>query len=207
LFKNFKFKILNEKQGITLVEISVSVFIIAIFSLMVISNFPKIQRQLALSQVAHKIAQDIRRAEDLGFSGAQVSEDFNAKGYGVYVPCNLSTGANYPMFWFIYADSNEPADKRYTGSEDYLVESVNIFGSGVFIKKIYDINNPDANINYLSINFNPPNPDVTIMASYEINQENFIVIERGVRIVMSLIQDRSMEKTVFVNSSGLIEVE
>lgn len=207
MFKDFIFKILNKKQGITLVEIAVSVFIIAIFSLMVISNFPRIQKQLALSQATHKIAQDIRRAEDLGFSGAQVSEDFDAKGYGVFVSCIPNAADPYPINWFIYADTNEPADKRYTDMEDYVVETVSIFNSGVFIKKSYDIDNPSININYLSINFNPPNPDVTIMASYEINPENFIVIEKGVKIVMSLIQDPSMEKIVFINSSGLIEIE
>ncbi len=172
---------------------------------MVISNFPRIQRQFALSQATHKIAQDIRKAEDLGFSGAQVSEDFDAKGYGVFITFT-EVGGIYPTHWYIYADTNEPADKKYT-SEDYIIENVSILDSGVFIKKAYDIDNPSINVSHLSINFNPPNPDVTIMANYEPSLENFIVIEKGVRIVMSLIQDPSMEKTVFINSSGLIEVE
>lgn len=205
MLKKFKFQFLNTKKGITLVEIAVSVFIIAIFSLMVISNFPRIQRHLVISQATQKIAQDIRRAEDMGFSGAQVSENFNAKGYGFYVPIYESTG--YARSWNIYADTNEPADMRYTPSEDYIVEEIDIFDSGVFIKEAYDVDNPNSMITCLSINFNPPNPDVTITASYDFNCGDYLTIEKGVRIVMSFIQDPSMEKSVFINSSGLIDVE
>ncbi|MCX6722403.1 MAG: prepilin-type N-terminal cleavage/methylation domain-containing protein [Candidatus Staskawiczbacteria bacterium] len=84
LFQNIK----KADRGTTLVELIVVVFIIALFSLITVSNFPQIQKQYALSAAAYSLAQDIRAAEDMGLSGAQtLSSDgqiISVKGYGFF---------------------------------------------------------------------------------------------------------------------------
>ena len=103
-----KFKTKSQK-GITLVEIIVAVFIIVIFSVMLISNFPKIQDEFAISRAAYQLAQDLRKTQDLGLSGVPLSDasgnlivDINGapmpvRGYGIYI---LSNSQQY----IIYAD-------------------------------------------------------------------------------------------------------
>jgi len=199
----------NEK-GITLVEIIVAIFIITLFSIITITDFPKIKRQFSISRATYKLAQDIRRTEDLGLSGVQVNGASDAKGYGFYIN-RLSNDKEY----LIYADiapTDADADRLFTyGSStcpsgtagDCVVETIDILEDepGVYIKNIFYINDANVSVdaNWLSINFNPPNPTVIITT-------NAGVADR-VGIVLGLELDDSVERSVYVNSSGLIEVE
>ena len=119
--------------GITLVEIVVVIFIIAIFLSIIIAGFPRILRSLALSRATYKLEQDIRRTEDLGLSGVQ-SADSNGqqilvKGYGIYVSLNSSPAEEY----VIYADVPGSAlpsgarvsPKRYVAAAPTLCSAVN----------------------------------------------------------------------------------
>ena len=200
----------NEK-GVTLVEIIVAIFIISIFSIIVISDFPKIKKQFSLSRATYKLAQDIRTTEDLGLSGVQVSGASNAKGYGFYV-----NWANNKKQYLTYADvaiAPEIADRQFaSGSEncpssqagnDCIIETIDILEDepGVYIKQIYYINsgNTPVGVNWLSINFNPPNPTVIITTSAG--------TAKKVGITLGLESDNSSERTIYVNSSGLVEVK
>jgi len=193
-------KIKNER-GITLVEVIVAISIITVFSLIVISDFPKIKRQFALSRATYKLAQDIRKTEDLGLSGVQVLDEegdpISTKGYGFYI--NLP---NNPKQYLIYADTNTPTDYRYTSGEDYIVETINILEDepGVFVKEIYDVDNPTVTNYWASINFSPPNPTIIITTDSGIS-------ETKLGIVLGLESDASATRTVFINSSGLVDVE
>lgn len=191
----------NYSNGITLVEIVVVVFIIALFSTILISNFPKIERQFALSRATYKLAQDLRKTEDLGLSGLQ-TKNYLVKGYGIYV----SLSDQFPKKYVIYADID--GDQKYNGSQPYsycedgnnlqqdcVLEAIDVSQSdpSVYIKNIQNIN---IGTNYISINFNPP--DVT-------NIDN---ISQGsaIGIVLGLKTD-SNTRTVWVNKSGLIWVQ
>ena len=186
------------EKGITLVEVIVAIFIITVFSLIVITDFPKMKRQFSLSRASYKLAQDVRRTEDLGFSGAQLLDEegevVDTKGYGFYI---ISANEEY----FIYADTNSPADYRYTPSEDSIVETINMVESesGVYIKRIYDIDT-ETTTAWASINFNPPNPTVTITTDSGTSTSK-------IAIVLGLDLDPSMEREIYINSSGLVEVE
>lgn len=199
---------MNFKKGTTLVEIIVAITIIALFSVIVISNFPRIKSQFSLSRAAYRLAQDIRKAEDLGLSGAQF-EDQEVSGYGLYVD-NLIDDREY----LIYADAGDSVDLKYTyyGDSDYIIEVVNFneIEPGVFIERMYIINSVDAefDISSLSINFSPPNPDITITTDAESLYFGEDVSNiKQVGIILSLDADRHSKRKVFINSSGLIEVE
>lgn len=102
VFKHFS-NLNGFNRGITLIEVMVVVFIIVMFSLVVIADFPKVQIKYALSTVTHALAQDLRKAEDLALSGVKVTDSagnyISVKGYGVYANTNLSTTK-----YLIYAD-------------------------------------------------------------------------------------------------------
>jgi len=115
----------KSERGITLVELVVVIFIIALFSTILVANFPEIQRQFALSRATYRLAQDLRTAQGLGLSGVPITDKNGtailAKGYGIYI--NLSNSATK---YVIYADVPGAAvngvrtsDQKYSGDLSY----------------------------------------------------------------------------------------
>ena len=199
---NFKFQIKNSEKGITLVEIVVVIFIITMFSVILISDFPQIQRQYALSRAAYKLAQNLRRVQDLGLSGVKIKNDagesLQAAGYGLYIDLRNPPAKQY----LIYADTCR-ADSRYgmdsscnNGGQDYIIETINVVDDGpsVFIKAINNVN-----ALFTSINFSPPNPYINI--------ENLSSQKTNIEIVLALSYDPSITRSVSMNTAGLIEVK
>lgn len=188
-------KIKNSVRGITLVEVIVTIFIITLFSGMIISDFPMIKKRLSLSLAIHKLAQDIRKAQDLGLSGIQIvdiaGESLPVKGFGLYININPIDGNNKE--YLIYGDKN--GNQQYD-SLDYGLDLIDMDkeSKGVVIKGIYN-----ALENRVSINFSPPNPKTTIF-----NLESGL---NRVKIVLALEDDNSVSREVYVYTSGLIEVK
>ena len=184
----------NLCKGITLVEVIVVVFIIAMFSAILISDFPKIRRQFALSRATYKFSQDMRRTQDMALSGAQLESGGQARGYGIYV--DLADNKKY----IIYADTFVPNDNEYTAGSypagDYIVDTVDISQEekGVIIKEINHVN-----YSWVSVDFAPPNPTTTI-TSLSLGEDN-------VEVIFALEVDQSITRIVSVNTSGLVEVK
>jgi prepilin-type N-terminal cleavage/methylation domain-containing protein len=207
VFKNIS----NLEKGITLIEIIVVIFIIGIFSVILVSDFPKIQRLFALSRSTYKLGQDIRRAEDLGLSGVQVNDIqknlISIKGYGIYINFFYEK-----QKYLIYADvdsPNSPANQMFDGNfstllcnerdkpaVDCVIEIVDIAKENLSltIKNIENVNT----LGYVDINFSPPDPTVKI--------NNIKEGSDRVGIVFGL-SSGSSERTVWTNKSGMIEVE
>jgi len=181
-----------------------------LFSAILIANFPKILREFALSRAAYKLAQDIRKTQDLGLSGVQMTDGEGqpilAKGYGIYVDLSISPAEDY----LIYADRGEPHDFKYDGGSlqfcsdnataatDCILEDIDVSQSNpdLFIK---DIRNLKESFSFVSINFSPPNPVINI----DNLQQGFSEIG----VVLGLKSDDSFERTIWVNTSGLIRVK
>ena len=224
----FCFKIKNSSRGITLVETIVVIFMIALFSVIVISDFPRIQRYFALSRASYSLAQDLRRTEDLGLSGVTLydvsdpPQPIGLKGYGFYVNTLL------PEQYVIYADvpnssnPNPDDDLRYSGGEPYLlcsqvnqeangpqlsdcvIELINITKNGpnLIISGFKDINGNAISVAGISINFTPPNPNINIEDD---NGNTYSATNVG--IVLGLSNDPSLTRTIWVSTSGLINVQ
>ena len=180
-----------KEKGITIIELAVVIFIVGLFAVISISDFPKIQKGFALSRTAHKLAQDIKRAQDLSLSGVRVFEP--TYGYGVY----LSAGK---LEYVIYDDIN-PSYFGYI-IEDNVVDTIIVDQekSGVFIKEIVNevIGNKIGSA--VSINFTPPDPIINITDE----EEN---VYRKIGIILGLKSDSSVSKIIWVNTSGLIDVQ
>ena len=215
-FQNLK----NREEGITLVEIVAVIFIIGLFSAIVIADFPTIQKHFALSRASYQLAQDLRKIQDLGLSGVQTTDmagnPISVQGYGIYIDA-----ASAPQQYVIYADINDnnPADdqlysglpsfplcsKKVNPATDCVLDVVDISASDpdIYIKDLNNITGfPVASST--SINFSPPNPTVNIdnlctTCPYPANTQ--------VGIVLGLHSDNSAERTVWINTSGLISVQ
>ena len=88
-----------KEKGVTLVEIILVIFMITMFSGILVYNFPRVLKQFALSGASYKLAQDLRKVEDLGLSGVETIE--GAKGYGLYINI-INNNAEYILLSLIH---------------------------------------------------------------------------------------------------------
>jgi len=220
-FKNLK----KYSKGVTLIEIMVVLFLIALFGSMVIVNFPNIERQSALSRSTYKLAQDLRKVQDMGLSGLKTTYNdgttVRASGYGIYVDLYSAVNNKIPanQQYTIYADSCPPSappsapDHKYNllgsydaycnydsnadNGGDHIIDTINVDpdNSGVYIQGF----KYSIDGNHTSINFSPPNPDINI--------ENLDSHYNAVEIVLGLKSDPGTTRSVTVNKSGLIDVQ
>lgn len=193
MIKNLKVKIKGFKKGVTLIEILVVLFIISIFSSILIIDFPKLKNQLALNRAVYKLSGDLKKVQDLGGSGfLLVNSDGQAisvKGYGIYINTYSGGNKNYIM----YADVN--GDEQYNTEFDYIMENINLdsVSEGTIIKGI-----SNANSFGLSINFKAPN--------FSIKISDLAKDKDGVEIIFATESNQDKTRTVYVNKLGLIEV-
>jgi type II secretory pathway pseudopilin PulG len=204
----FIIKNLSTERGITLVEIIVVILIIALFSMILISDFPKIQRQSALSRVTYKLAQDLRKAQDLGLSGVLIKDSQNnpimAVGYGVYINLDQSTTK-----YIIYADvKTDSIANAYSGNfSTPLFCSSTASPASDCVIEIIDVSKEDSSLsikpftnidgNSTSINFSPPDPTITIAN----------LVSSSSQIAITLGNTDGATRKVWVNTSGLINVQ
>lgn len=210
VFKFFK-NIKNYNKGITLVEIVIVIFIIALFSIILVTDFPKILRQLSLESSTYKLSQDLRSAQDLGLSGVTINNASGTKipanGYGVYVDLSSQPAEKY----IIYANLDQ--NQTYNGSSDYannLCSNYQVGSESDCVMQIIDVSKTNPNVyiagteftegsNSLSINFTPPDPITNITDDSDKSYAK-------VGITLGLTTDPSATKTVLVYTSGLINV-
>lgn len=184
-----------------MVEILVVIFIITLFSSILVVGFPRIVRQFALTRAVYKMSQDLRRAQDMALSGQRI-KGINVKGYGVYV--NLDNPNLGNKKYVIYAEMND--DQKYDASgavcgqqllnQDCVIEEIDFSQTefGVIIDRIENTNNSSVDIN-----FKPPSPTTTITSLLpSINR---------VQIIFALESDLLKTRIVSVNMAGLIEIK
>ena len=220
--KKYKSKFLLFRKngaGITLVEIVVVLFVVSLFSVIIVANFPRIMRQSALSRATYKLAQDLRSAQDLGLSGVIINDANgdvinNVEGYGIYV------GTPPTNQYVIYADvaSGGANVQKYSGDAFTLCSDVEQSGIALTsdcVIEIIDVTdeNPSLSISGIvnnfngtdinsgtSINFTPPNPTINI----EDDDSNHY-FGSGIKIVLQNTDGST--RAVLINGSGLIDVQ
>ena len=184
--------------GFTLIELLMVVVIILILSTIILANYSAGQKQLALSRAAHKLSQDLRRAQEMAMSAKDFTNNPSATptpskgGYGIYF--NLANPTKYSLF----ADCDNEKDFDNSGSapscfaatttDPYreLVEEISI-------EKDVKISNVSPGPS-LAIIFNPPNPEV-----------NFNPDGSSTSTITLSIDGK--QKKVIVNKAGLIAIE
>lgn len=180
--------------GFTLLEITVVVSIIILLGTIFIVNYRGGEKQFALQRSAHKLSQDLRRAQEMAMS-AQIFEDtFPKGGYGI----SLQEGSNS---YILFADCNGDGVYSLAGSAATcdLSTPANPFYKGEKIEEIFLEDrisifqlSPSAVDKSLSVTFYPPDPKTTITPQ-----------SSSASIVLTI---DGQTRTVSINSVGLIDV-
>lgn len=197
----------SENKGFTLIELLVVIFIIGILTTISFPHYQSARQQLAVQRAANRLAQDIRRVQEMAMSVKRVdsSKCFDAGGglrwpddyeygFGIY----LTSGEQQKQYT-LYADCN--GDKRLIPGldEDFELNIVDL----VNIESIYIESTTDT-YDYLNIIFTPPDPFVFLIAGdtppggLEVDQVSIVISAQG---------DPSKTKTVTVNKVGLVVIE
>lgn len=185
--------IIQKIKGFTLIEVLVILSIIAIMTIAVFSNYGKNNEIFVLERASQKLAQDLRRTQEMAMSG--FGGDSSTYGYGMYF--NKTTGAspaNY-LKYIIYEerDTDHLNILMYFEGEDTVEEIINI-EKGI---KICDISDNGTSLNTRSISFEPPNP-LTIIGG--------VASGREASIVLCIANDISKTRTVKINNAGRVEI-
>lgn len=194
----FKRKDINQENGggFTLIELLVVAGIIIFMTALILPNYRAGEQQLALQRSASKLAQDIRRAQEMAMSAKEITGPTGEKivpdgGYGIF----FQTLPNPPYYEIIlFADCND--DQHYT--------SGNVCGTlpNKFSEKIENLNlESKVKISNLSpsspldITFKSPDPTISISGG------------NLATITLSIETDPTKTKILKVNQVGLIYVE
>ena len=177
-----------KKDGFTLTELLVITAIVSLMSTLILANYRAGERQFSLVSSSHKLAQDLRRIEELSMSlkEFQGCTDPVPSGYGIY----LKNGtADEKKHYILFADC-KPGNQDYDPASDGLVEEISFDGE----VEIYSLSpmapSPDLD---LVITFTPPDPTITISPD---------------AILASItLTNQDKTTTISVNKSGLISLE
>ena len=183
LVKKFK-----SETGFTLIELVVSISIIALVSGIFLANYHSTNKQSELTMTAQKLVSDIRLAQSYGLGSKEYGGSVPSGGWGVHFD-KVSSPDSYKIF----ADSN--GNMEYDVGEDDKSQggqTVNL-PAGVRITEI----NTGSLIDSVDITFLPPDPVTNIWdgaSSYNIAQ---IKLEG---------ETEGLTKIIVVNFFGLVEV-
>lgn len=166
-------------RGFSLVELLVVIGVITLMTALIVPNYRFGDKSLALARTSSKLAQDLRRVQNLAISAQKFSGAVPA-GYGVYF--NLSQPAQYILF----ADLD--ANKIYSGASE-KVETI-AMEKQMRISSLSPVSGSSLNIV-----FNPPDPSVFVTPD-----------AATARITIEAI-GTTQQKAIQVNKVGLISVE
>lgn len=185
-------------RGFTLTEILVVIFIISLLGTVTFVNYRQGGEIITLQRAAYKLAQDIRRAQEMAIAaekcelcGGIIPET----GYGVVLSIVWVDSDLNNKKYQIYADVFGKNEFFNPGKET-IVETIEL-ESGIIIKEISSFSNLYERV---SINFKPPDPKMKI--KHEIGPPK----SEKTLITLSLETDSSKTKTIEVNIAGLIEI-
>lgn len=165
--------------GFTLVELMVVVSIILLLTGFIMPNYRAGQRQFNLERSAHKLAQDLRRAQEMAMSTKEV-DGLVPNGFGVHF--KLATPDSYTLFANLDADHTQ-------GPLDRVIETFDL-ESRVKLLNLQPA--PE-----FSILFTPPDPTTWVFES-----------DAAEAVIILVLQDEpGKTKTIRVNSVGLISVD
>ncbi|MCD6528411.1 type II secretion system protein [bacterium] len=178
----------RQNNGFTLIEMLIVMVIIVIMSAIIFANYGKQRRYFALQRSVHKLAQDIRRANEMAMSAQEFQGSVPEGGYGIWI--NTASSTSYLLF----ADLGSSPDHIYSG-ESEKVEEIDL-EKGVYIKDIIP-----SSYSILNITFKPPNPTVTI------SNEDGTSTTTEATVILSLEGDPSVTRSVKVNLVGLVDID
>lgn len=184
MFQTPGFKMQN--KAFTLLELLIVLTIIAIMSALVFVDYGSRKQHFALQRSIYKLAQDIRRAGEMGMSAQEFQGSVPEGGYGIYL--DIASATSYILF----ADLGPSPDHIYSG-ETEKVEEIKL-EKKVYIKSL-------SPYSALNIVFEPPNPTITI------SNGAGTATTTNATTTLALETDPGSTRTVEVNLAGLIDID
>lgn len=180
------------QKGITLIEVLASLLIIALLSALSFAINRQTNQRFNLLRSANKLAQDIRRAQQMAMAATEFHGAVPEGGYGIYLFRETNT-------YILFADCDN--NHQYISGEltcidefgdgfSEIVEEISL-EKGVKIKCLYDFC-----WSLGEIVFAPPDPTTYLLPFGWI----------PITIQISLETDPTKTKTISVNPAGLIEI-
>ena len=198
------------QKAFTLLEITVVIAIIGLLAVIVLANYRGGEKQSALLRSAHRLAQDLRQAEEMAISSRKTPEGceqieegvFPKGGYGIRFEKDSDS-------YILFADCDSEGDYDDSGSAFYCEEGENgaepglgnslneiieeiTLEEGIKIKKLQV---DSFQVDFLPITFTPPDPTVTIDEG-DGNEAT---------ITLCLKDNENITRTITVNKAGLID--
>ena len=164
-------------------------------SITIFSNYGKNNEIFALERSSQKLAQDIRRGQEMAISGLVGSA--TTCGYGLFFnnttePSAISNQYKYIIYEEKDANCNN-AVRYWQDGTDAIKETIYL-ENGV---KICDILSDGVTIVTRSISFEPPNP-LTYIGGVSSGHE--------ASIVLCVENDTSITRTIKVNNAGMVQL-
>ncbi len=191
-----KEKPLKFQAGFSLIELVVSLSIIAMITVLFMSNYRNGNKRTDLVMTAQKIVADIHLAQNNALGLVKYNNMVPAGGWGVAFDKSKN---NYTIFadldspgtggYMVYASSTE-------GSINYGARLTTI-SSGVYVSSL-KIGSSGTSVNSANVSFLPPDPKTNIYS----NGATSTVLE----IQITELGDINNHKTIRVNFLGLAEV-
>ena len=179
-----------KKSGFTLIELIVSVTIIALVTGIFLANYSSANRRSDLTMTAQKMVTDIRTAQNyaLGLTryGTSGSTNVPVGGWGVHLDLQNYGASKYVIF------ADDDGDKIYDSGEDVISKGAQVttLPNNITINSLTTGTKAD-------ITFLPPDPITTITGSTATSSQLDIVLKDN---------KTNAIKTVRVNFLGLVEV-
>lgn len=179
--------VLKNLAGFTLIELMVSISIIAIMSGLFLTNYRSTSRTSGLKMTAQKLASDLRLAQNYSLGSKEYKGEMPVGGWGVHF-----NRVSSPNSYIIFADSN--GNMHYDNGESDIDQGGLTISmpTGISIKEI----SAGSSIDLVDITFLPPDPTTNIWDG--VNTHNLVDIALSE-------ENSSSVKTVEVNFFGLVE--
>jgi len=185
-------------NGFTLTEILIVLFIISLLTGITFANYRQGGKMMALQRSAYKLAQDIRRAQEMAIGARECKECTPVQippRYGIYSP--KPTDSTYLLF----ADVNN--DGLYNPAVDKIIATTS-YESGVNFINASGTNCtgawPPAGLRRVHLTFSPPDPKVELIVGWPPQFTDCA------EIIMTLSYG-SVTTSVRINQAGLIEIQ
>ncbi len=179
----------RDNAGFSLIELLVTISILALVSGFVFFNHSQFNSQVIVENLAYEISLAIRQAQSYGVQVKQTAGDFN-EGYGVYFDINSDE-------FFIFADIYPVSTPNfiYDPGLDEVVDTLRMSRGNEVDDLCVE---SDCSPSSISIAFLRPNPSAVIKA------------DSGTEIYDSaniyIISPKGVKKRIFVNRIGQISV-
>jgi prepilin-type N-terminal cleavage/methylation domain-containing protein len=147
--QNTKYKILNTRDGFTLLETIITLFIITLMLALFLTGYREGSRNTDLNFAAQKLASDLRTAQNNSLGSVYYGGAIPAGGWGIH----FDTSA--PTAYLLFADQNN--DKIYNAGEavDASGGQTVVLPANVVIDTL---NSGGGNRAQLDVTFLPPDP-------------------------------------------------